>query len=45
MGKKLCEVCKKPFTPKNYWQKYHSDSCRLAAWAIRKLNKAKGVSK
>ena len=33
-----CGVCKKSFKPKNYWQKYCSNSCKQAGWAVRKLD-------
>jgi len=37
-NKKTCLVCAKPFTPKNYWQKYCSKECKFANWALSKVH-------
>ncbi len=36
---KVCEVCKKEFVPKNYWQKFCSKKCKVLAWARREMKK------
>jgi len=35
--KKRCLVCFKVFTPKNYWQKYCSPTCRFIMWGYEKF--------
>ena len=39
MANRMCEICGKDYTAKAYWQKYCTDSCKQAAWALRKLKK------
>lgn len=33
-----CLVCKTAFLPKNYWQKYCSQECKLFAYTQKKIN-------
>jgi len=35
---KHCLVCGKEFKHKNYWQKYCSNVCKQAMWAIKKFD-------
>ena len=38
---KPCETCKKPVEAKVFWQKYCSSTCRILAWAKRKMEAEK----
>ena len=43
--KKRCEVCDKEFEPKNYWQKYCSNRCKQAMWAIKQFKDIESIKR